>query len=279
MDNIKNVQSNRFCNQLEQAIEESKSTRQIDDFVKNAYQYLGEGLLEDEHVSKLHELAILRRKVLTTRTVANRIPQRAAEFSATLESCYPDKIYKKMPTAKKAVYMARRRELAASGMIPRELGKHFTTGALATLTVIAQEVGANGSCRLSLGKLAALAGVCKMTCRRALKLAMKHKLLDISERRQSRGRKSLTNIVRIMNRTWLQWVDRRYRKEGNQTPIMKELLSKLKLPSFDKNSSEVKEVHKCYPTLSTNIKYRNRLVADYSLWNTSAHLPVFAPPT
>ena len=82
-----------------------------------------------------------------------------------------------------------------------------------------------------------------------------------------------------MNRTWLQWVDRRYRKEGNRTPIMKELLSKLKLPSFDSTSHKEQDIHKCYPTLSTNIIYRNRLIADYSLWNTSAHLQVLAPPT
>ena len=101
----------------------------------------------------------------------------------------------------------RRRTLAASGPMPPRLASQFTTGELAVLRLVADEARANRHCTLTLGELAARAGVGITTARNAIREAAGHGYLTIEERRRDK-RPNLSNVVRIVSREWLVWIER-----------------------------------------------------------------------
>lgn len=101
----------------------------------------------------------------------------------------------------------RRRHLAASGVMPPALASRFTTGELAVLRIIGDEVKAKGWCDLTFGEIAARAGVCRTTAQNALRAAAREGLLTARERRRA-GANSLPNVVRIISREWLAWLTR-----------------------------------------------------------------------
>ena len=101
----------------------------------------------------------------------------------------------------------RRRRLAFSGVMPPALGSRFTTGQLAVLRIVGDEVARNGACGLCIDAIAARAGVCRRLAQAAIRLAESDGLLTIQERRHQ-GRKSAPNVVRIISREWLQWLRR-----------------------------------------------------------------------
>lgn len=121
------------------------------------------------------------------------------------------------PRRDRAAARERRRRLAASGPMPPALAARFTTGELASLKIVADEMALRGDCRLSLGEIAARAGVCVSTVRNALRAARSEGLLTIEERPR-RGLPSLTNIVRIVAREWREWIARRRPGGGRKIP-------------------------------------------------------------
>ncbi len=66
---------------------------------------------------------------------------------------------------------------------------------------------ASPRCDMTVGEIAARAGVGETTARNALRAAARLGLLTIEERRR-RGQPNLSNIVRIVSREWLAWLDR-----------------------------------------------------------------------
>src|SRR3954451_16118548 len=79
--------------------------------------------------------------------------------------------------------MERRRRWAASGALPPALAARFTLAETAVLAVIAAEVLGHSACTLTIGHIAALAGVSETTVRNALRAARGLGLLTIEERR------------------------------------------------------------------------------------------------
>jgi hypothetical protein len=77
----------------------------------------------------------------------------------------------------------------------------------AVLTVVAREVKHHGLCDLSVGQIAAEAGVCIRTVQNAIAEAVRVGHVTREERSQ-RGRKNLTNIVCIVSAEWLSWIKR-----------------------------------------------------------------------
>jgi hypothetical protein len=65
----------------------------------------------------------------------------------------------------------------------------------------------HGACGLCIDAIAARAGVCRRLAQAAIRLAEGDGLLTIQERRHQ-GRKSDPNVLRIINREWLQWLRR-----------------------------------------------------------------------
>src|SRR3954467_14809959 len=61
--------------------------------------------------------------------------------------------------------LARRRRWAASGLLPPQLASRFTPAETAVLAVIAAEALRHGRCTLTVGHVAALAGVSETTVR------------------------------------------------------------------------------------------------------------------
>src|SRR4051794_13936913 len=67
----------------------------------------------------------------------------------------------------RAASLARRRLLAASGPMPPQLAAHFTTGELAVLRIMADEVVVKGCCDRTYAELAARGGVGRTTAKNA----------------------------------------------------------------------------------------------------------------
>jgi hypothetical protein len=107
----------------------------------------------------------------------------------------------------RALAIERRRRLASSGPLPPAIACHFTTGELAVLRIVGDEVAEHGACDRTLGEVAARAGVCRALAQQAIRKAAREELLTIEERPQP-GRRSLPNVVRIISREWRTWLER-----------------------------------------------------------------------
>src|SRR4051794_27032840 len=84
--------------------------------------------------------------------------------------------------------LARRRRWGAGGsVLPPALASRFTAAETAVLAVIAAEVLRHSRCTLTVGHIAALAGVSETTVRNALRAARGLGLLTIEERRGAGG--------------------------------------------------------------------------------------------
>jgi hypothetical protein len=91
--------------------------------------------------------------------------------------------------------------------MPPTLACKFTTGELAVLKVVADEIATGRLCTLSIPEIAARAGVGLTKARLALRIASSLGLVVITERRVS-YRPNLPNMVRIVSREWLAWIAR-----------------------------------------------------------------------
>ena len=101
--------------------------------------------------------------------------------------------------------MERRRRWVASGLMPPQIAACFTMGEGAALAVIAAEVGKRGLCRLTLGHIAALAGVCKQTVRNAVRQAVALGYIKNEEWRLTAFRNA-PNTVSIVAAEWTAWL-------------------------------------------------------------------------
>src|SRR5215212_2798849 len=110
-------------------------------------------------------------------------------------------------------HMERRRRWAASGCLPPALAARFTLAETAVLAVIAAEVLRHSACTLTVGHIAALAGVSETTVRNALRAARGLGLLTIEERRLTAWRNA-PNVVRLISREWLAWLRLRASEGG-----------------------------------------------------------------
>jgi hypothetical protein len=113
----------------------------------------------------------------------------------------------------------RRRRLARASPVPPELVDRFTGSEHAVLTVVCGEIQRCGLCAWFLAKIAAIAGVSKSTVRNALRKARDVGLLHREQRRRA-GQKSLSNIVRVLRRSWGHWLAWIGRKKFRSTTDM-----------------------------------------------------------
>jgi hypothetical protein len=101
--------------------------------------------------------------------------------------------------------LERRRRWSASGRLPPQLAAKFTMAEAAVLAVVAAEVAKRGACDLTIGHIAAVAGVCATSVRNAMRQAARLGLLSIEERRLTAFRND-TNIIRIVAPEWRTWL-------------------------------------------------------------------------
>lgn len=217
------------------AIGGAKSLAALDGFCRAVCSDWGAGRLSDEQAQSLAEtIEARRREVRGKDTVATRIPQVAAQArSAARPSHFPPR-RKARRSPNRAASIERRRTLAASGPMPPQLACRFTTGELAALRIVADAVRDRGACMLTLGEVAARAGVCITTARNALRQAAREGLVTIEERRRDK-RPNLPNVVRVVSREWTSWIARG-RRPKSSTPVSKKGGCK-KTGGTDKGSS------------------------------------------
>ncbi len=134
-----------------------------------------------------------------------RSSQKAQDGRSRRSGIYPPRKPQRPPV--RALAIERRRRLASSGPLPPSIACQFTTGELAVLRIVADEFAERGACDRTLGEIAARAGVCRALAQQAIRKAEREELLTVEERPQP-GRKSLPNVVRIISREWLTWIER-----------------------------------------------------------------------
>ena len=177
-----------FVNSLRQAVEASPRVElhRVQDAVWKSW---AAGGLSDEDAQGLSELITARRAVPTAgKPVQRRVGSRPRSPAS----------------------MERRRSWATSGHLPPQLAARFTMGEIAVLSVVAAEVRTKGSCSLTIGHIAALAGVSATTVRNALREAVGLGLLRVEERRLTAWRNA-PNRVTITSSEWHAWLRMRLR--------------------------------------------------------------------
>src|SRR5262245_22297708 len=85
----------------------------------------------------------------------------------------------------RALDRGRQRRLAAAGPMPPRLAARFTTGQLACLNILADEVAANGCCRLTNAEIARRAGTCRRTAVAAIREAELWSMICVKRRKVS----------------------------------------------------------------------------------------------
>ena len=104
---------------------------------------------------------------------------------------------------------SRRRKWAGGGNMPPDVRAGYPEAERAALSVIADQCRRNGFCALCLDEIARIAGVGRTTVQNAIRKARSKDRGHISVReRPQHGGKSLTNIIKIICRSWLGWIGR-----------------------------------------------------------------------
>jgi hypothetical protein len=186
-----------LCLQLEEAIGQAQGAA-LDAVTRALWAAHAAGQCSDDKATRL-DAAIQARRLLERAAVSGEGGQ--GPLKAALTRRKPQR-----PPVR-SIAVERRRRLAASGPMPPALAARFSTGELAALRIVADEVQAQGRCELCLDAIAARAGVCRSTARNALAQARRLGMLERQERRRA-GANSLTNVVTIVDREWLAWLMR-----------------------------------------------------------------------
>lgn len=192
-----------FTNQIVSAIEGARSDAALVTLNQTIWQGLAAGALTDDDAQALADAIHVRRQAFRASRDA---PGPSASSGAPRPGRYAPRRLQRSPDRQASI--ERRRRLALSGPLPPTLRAMFTTGELAVLRIVGDEVRDRGYCDRSLAEIAARAGVCRSHAHATLKRASGLGLLTITERRQPGRLRSLTNVVRITSREWLSWLRR-----------------------------------------------------------------------
>src|SRR5215203_287900 len=93
----------------------------------------------------------------------------------------------------RALAIARRRHLAASGPMPPALAARFTVSELAVLKIVSDEIRQHGTCFCTVAEIAARAGTSRTKVQDAIRQAARLGLLTVQERRRE-GQKNPPNV-------------------------------------------------------------------------------------
>ena len=196
---------------LQSTIESTRSDARLVELSQVIWRSHAAGALDDDAAQSLSELLHARRKAL-------RGPQAASSRLPHRPSIFPPKRPQRSPDRARSLEW--RRTLAASGPLPPALAARFTTGELAALKIIADEVRARGACELHVDAIAARAGVSASTVRNARRTAERQGYLSVEERRRQ-GQRNDTNRITITDPSWQAWIMKGQRSEGGGFKTLK----------------------------------------------------------
>jgi hypothetical protein len=184
-----------FANAMVAAIDAARTLTKLDHLSTDIWKAWGAGQIGDEAQLLAMQLEA-RRKALRGDLVPVGIPPGRT-------SIFPPRRPQRAPM--RAVAIARRRHLAASGPMPPALASKFTVGELAVLRIVGDEVRGQGACARTIEEIAARAGTCRRMVQNAIRQAAALGLLTVQERRRE-GQKNLPNVLRVVSREWLSWL-------------------------------------------------------------------------
>ena len=187
-----------FYATMSTAISGATTLAQMDALSRQVWQAHASAAVTDDEAQGLAETLHARRNAIREAVEPVGIPLGRVTL-------FPAKRIQRAP--ERSVAIERRRRLACSGPMPPALASRFTTGQLAVLRIVGDEMARGGACGLCIDAIAARAGVCRRLAQAAIRLAEGDGLLTIQERRHQ-GRKNESNVVRIISREWLQWLRR-----------------------------------------------------------------------
>ncbi len=174
----------------------------LDDLSREVWQAHAAGRLDDDQAQALAEAIQARR----TARAATRAGQGGPVQLGRVASIFPPKPRRQRPTDR-TQSVERRRTIAASSPLPPHLAARFTTGQLAALGIIADELAARGgaSCRSPRSQPAPAS---RTGSRKRPYGSPRPTGLVVTERPQP-GRKHQTNLVRCISREWGAWLAKR----------------------------------------------------------------------
>src|SRR3954470_23729804 len=184
-----------FASAMVAAIDAARTLTRLDHLSTDIWKAWGAGQIGDEAQLLAMQLEARRKAVRGEIKPVGIPPGRPSNF--------PPRRPQRAPV--RAVAIARRRHLAASGPMPPRLASKFTVSELAVLRIVGDEVSGQGACGLTLAEIAARAGVCRRMAQSALREAAALGLITVQERRRE-GQVNLPNVVRVVSREWLQWL-------------------------------------------------------------------------
>lgn len=182
----------------------------LGDLSRSLWKDLADGRLREPEVEALSGAIERRRVALKARQGLREAVARKAAQGPSLWA------YARREDRSRSIL--RRRRLAASGPLPPALASNFTTGELAVLRIVGDEVRVKGTCDRTIGELAARAGVGRTTVQNALRYASAIGLLLNRQRRRPYQR-SLPNVVTIVSAEWKTWLVRRPRQTLDQEAL------------------------------------------------------------
>jgi hypothetical protein len=172
-----------FCEQVRRAVMTSPRMK-LPEIRSTMYKALASGQITETEAESLDAMINTRATNPATERPAQRRMGSRPRSSASME---------------------RRRSWAATGRLPPSLAAQFTLAEQAVLAVVASEVKKHGACTLTVGHIAALAGVSETTVRNALRQAQALALVTIEERRRTAWM-NYPNKVSIVSKEWAAWL-------------------------------------------------------------------------
>lgn len=190
-----------LADQCRAALEAAPTVPVLDEAVKAVWRALAAGAITEAQAETLDLLATSKRALLAPKVTRGG----PVSLGRSLGTLFPKRRPQRSPNRPRSI--ARRRHLAASGPMPPALASRWTTGQLAVFRIITDEVREHGACRLTLGAIAARAGVCRSLAQDAIRQAERECLLSVHRERPP-GQRSRPNVIRIICREWGSWIAR-----------------------------------------------------------------------
>ena len=169
----------------------------LDEIARLAWRALSEGVLAEADADAISRAVEARRRDLAGPKACGALsaPQPVSGLRRPVRPVSPDR----------AASVARRRRMAASGQLPPQTAAQFTVAEQAVLAVVARIARRAEVVTEPIGKIAALAGVCRSSAKSAIRAAEKLGLIRVTIRRREGCRNDL-NKIEVIAPAWRAWL-------------------------------------------------------------------------